>query len=328
MKIVVAIAAILTMVSGANAQDSFYQAISKFEGVEFQEFYSVDAILDKKGHYRAGSKGRVVTFKTKKTEKGNFYAVTGDETNGDSRLGITNQINDDVSFSYLYPGVVAHKYTKEGYVFIDSMLITLKGVSRDGLSYSNIGRIYWVKLTDKEIADSAEAEKAAPKKKTTMKEKLAAAKNFAKNGGGTGKVDVRHEKLMNTNLDELIKNYLKAMNEKHLKGDANKEASIASDIENIKALSLEARQKDSKAYAARLNAQKAKSGAGGSNYTIKNNSGSRVQIMTDSGSTTTLSAGGSTSYLCQTDVYYCNADKSKGALIANGDDACGTTVSL
>lgn len=322
-EIVIAVVAILTMVSGVNAQDSFYEAISKFEGVEFQERYGADPIVDKEGYYRPKSDGIVVTFETKKTEKGNYYAVTAYEKDGDSRgIGITNQISDDVSFSYLYPGVVAHKYTKKGYVFIDSMLIALEGVSRDGLSYQSIGRIYWVKLTEKEIADAAEAKEAA-KKKMTMKEKVAAAKDFAKNGA---KGDVRYEKFVNTNLDELIKNHLKAMHDMHLKGDANKEASIALDIENEKASFLSARQKDSKAYAAKLNAQKAK--GNGSSYTIKNNSGAPVKVITDAGSTRTLSAGESITHLCQTDLYYCNNDNSKGGLIANGDEACGTTVTL
>ncbi|MFT6243335.1 MAG: hypothetical protein ACJA0U_000992 [Salibacteraceae bacterium] len=320
-KIVIAAVVILTMVSGVNAQDSFYEAISKFEGVEFQERYGVDGVLDKEGYYKPRSDGRVVTFEVKKTEKGNYYAVTAYEKDGDSRgIGITNQISDDVSFSYLYPGVVAHKYTKKGYVFIDSMLIAIEGVSQDGLSYKSIGRIYWVKLTDKEVADAAEAKDTA-KKKMTMKEKVAAAKDFAKNGA---KGDVRYEKFVNTNLDELIKNHLKSMHDKHLKGDANKEASIALDIENEKANFLKARQKDSKAYAAKLNAQKAK--GNGSSYTIKNNSGAPVQVMTGSGTTRTLSAGESVTHLCQTDIYYCNSDKSKGALIADGEEACGTTV--
>ena len=187
--------------------------------------------------------------------------------------------------------------------------------------HQSIGRIYWVKLTDKEIADAAEAKEVA-KKKMTMKEKVAAAKNFAKNGV---KGDVRYEKFLNTNLDELIKNYLKSMNELHLKGDTNKEANIALDIENEKAVFLKERQKDSREYADRLNAQKNK---GGSNYTIKNISGSPVQVMTDSGTTRTLSAGESVTHLCQTDIYYCNSDKSKGALIADGDEACGTTVTI
>jgi hypothetical protein len=321
-KTLLSLLAIITISSGVKAQDSFYKAISKFEGVEFQERYTPSAVIDKKGYYKPGSDGRVVTFKTKKTESGNYCGVTGFEKGGDKRgFVITDQITDYVSFSYLYPGVVAHKYTKKGYVFIDNMLITLEGVSRDGLSYKNISRIYWVKLTDEEIAAGEEA-KTEAKGKLTMKEKIAAAKEFAKNGA---KGDVRYEKFVNTNLDELIKNYLKEMNDNHLKGDSDKEAAIALDIESGKGAFLEDRQKDSKEYADKLNAQK---DGGGSNYIIKNTSGLSVQVMTGSGTTRTLSAGESVTHLCQTDIYYCNSDKSKGALIADGDEACGTTVTI
>jgi len=324
-KIVVAVATALTMISGVNAQGSFYEEISKFEGVEFQERYAVDEILDKEGYYKPGSDGRVITFKTKKTEKGNFCGVTAYEKDGDSRgFVITDQITDYVSFSYLYPGVVAHKHTKKGYVFIDSMLITLEGVSQDGLSYKEIGRVYWVKLTDAEVAAAAEAKEAA-KKGMTMKEKVAAAKEFAKNGA---KGDVRYEKFVNTNLDELIKNYLKTMNDNHLKGDANKEADIALDIENEKGSFLKDRQKDSREYAAKLEAQKKKYGEEAGTYTVQNNSGAPIKLITGGGTTSTLSSGLSTTFICQTDIYYCVGQNTKGSLIADGDEVCGTTVSL
>ncbi|HIP32795.1 MAG TPA: hypothetical protein EYG86_08545 [Crocinitomicaceae bacterium] len=98
------------------------------------------------------------------------------------------------------------------------------------------------------------------------------------------------------------------------------------DIENADADFLKLRQEQSREYAARLNAQKNKGTK--TNYTVKNTSSSSIKIITDSGSTTTLSAGGSTSYICSTDVYFCVGESSKGSLIANGDDACGSTVTI
>jgi len=306
----------------SHAQDSFYDAIAKFEGVEFQEIYNANPIPDKKGYYKPDGMGRTITLELKKTKAGNYCGVVANEK--DKPRGgflVTDQISDYNTFSYAYPGVVLHKYTAKGYVFTDSMLITLNNVSRDGLSYSSIGRVYWVKLTDEQKTAAIKA-KEDEKSKMSVKEKLAAAKDFAKNGA---KGSVRYEKFININLDELIKNYLKVMNEKHLAGDPAKEAKIKNDIKMEQEAFLKLRQKQSKEYAAKLNAQKK---SGSSKYTIKNNSSTSVQIITGSGSTTTLSAGGSTTYICSTDVYYYVNGNTKGSIIANGDDSCGKTITI
>ncbi|MFT4602898.1 MAG: hypothetical protein ACI857_003085 [Arenicella sp.] len=323
--LIVAVVAVLTMVSGVRAQDSFYEAIEKKAGTRFQEYIFTSPILEKEGYYHAENPHRVVTLVVKKTKAGNYSGATAYAEDGDSRgIGIANEISDDVSFSRLYPGVVAHKYTKEGYIFMQGMLIMLEGVSRDGLSYSRIGKIYLEMQTDEEIAAGVEAKEEA-KKNMTMKEKIAAAKDTYQNGiAGTP----NEEKLKTLKLDEEIKGYLKAMNDKHLAGDKSKEAALVADIEKERADFLKLRQDQSKGLSAKMEAEKAKNAGGGSNYSIKNNSGAPVQVMTGSGSTTTISAGGSTTYICQTDIYYCNADKSKGSLIANGDDACGKTITI
>ena len=321
-KLILVITVLFSISSGVKAQDSFYDAILKFDGVEFQERYHVSAIPEKEGYYKPGGEGRTITFKVKQTKKGNYCAVTAFEKDGDSRgFVITDQITDYNTFSYAYPGIVVHKYTKKGYVFLDDMLIMLEGVSRDGLSYGNIGRIYWVKLTDEEKAAAISAKEEA-KKKMTMKEKLAAAKDFATNGA---KGSVRYEKFINTNLDELIKSYLKTMNEKHLADKSGKEASIKADVKMERESFLKDRQKDSREYAAKLNAQK---DGGASSYTIKNTSGAPIKIINDSFSTRTLSAGESTTYFCNVDLFFCVGESEKGSLICDGDEVCGTTVNL
>ncbi|NOQ73210.1 MAG: hypothetical protein GQ574_14480 [Crocinitomix sp.] len=326
-KLLLVAIALLSVSTSVKAQDSFYEGVLKFDGVEFQEIYTLENVVDKEGYYRPGSLGRTVTFKVKKTKKGNFCAVSAFEKDGDSRgFVITDQITDYNTFSYAYPGVVVHKYTGKGYVFIDSMLITLEGVTRDGLSYKNIGRIYWVKLTEAEIAADAEAKEAA-KAKMTMKEKVAAAKNVVKNGI---KGNVRYEKVVNTNMDELIKNYLKTMNDKHLAGDKAKEAAIKADIKMEQDAFLKDRQKDSREYADKLNAQK---DGGDTKFTIKNNSSERIYVMTEMGSSSWISAGGSSTYPCGNKMYHCSMDAHntynvKGALIADGKTACGKTVNV
>jgi len=319
--LIVSIIAIVSTSFGVNAQESFYDAITKFEGVEFQEIYNVTSLPEKPGYYKPEGMGRTITLELKKTKKGNYCGVNA-KVKGDRDFVVTNQITDYNTFSYAHPGVVLHKYTAKGYVFIDSMLITLEKVSRDGLSYNRIGRIYWIKLTDEQKAAAIKA-KEEKKKKMTMKEKIASAKEFAKNGA---KGSVRYEKFIKTNLDELITNYLKAMNDMHLADKSGKEASIKADIKMERDAFLKDRQKDSRAYAAKLNAQKNKGKA--TKYTVKNTSSKSIQIITGSGSTTTLSAGGSTTYICSTDVYYCVGGNSKGNLIADGDKVCGKTITV
>ena len=129
-------------------------------------------------------------------------------------------------------------------------------------------------------------------------------------------------------LDEAIKAYLNAMNEKHLAGDKSKETAIDADIKAETADFLKLRQEQSRGLSKKMKAKKTAGAGGASNYTIKNNSGVSLKIITDSGLTSTLSSGGSTTYICSTDVYYCVGGSSKGFLIANGDDTCGSTVTI
>ncbi|MFT5819193.1 MAG: hypothetical protein ACI8ZM_000416 [Crocinitomix sp.] len=324
-KLVITLVLALTMGSGTWAQDSFYEGIAKNESTRFQEYIFTSPVPEKEGYYHAENPHRIITLGVKKTKAGNYAGVTAYEEGGDSRgFIIADEISDHVSFSRSYPGIVAHKYNKDGYIFMDGMLIVLEGVSRDGLSYNRIGRIYLEMQSDEEIAADLEAKEEA-KKNMSMKEKIAAAKDALQNGIAGSPSE---EKLKALKLDEEIKAYLKAMNDKHLAGNKSKEAALVADIEKERADFLKLRQDQSKGLSAKMEAEKNKNAGGGSNYTIKNNSGAPVQVMTDSGSTTTISAGGSTSYICQTDIYYCNADKSKGAMIASGDDVCGTTVTI
>ena len=321
-KILLAALVLFSVSTGIKAQDSFYEGLSKFESVEFQEYVFCSAVAEKEGFYRAENPHRVITLKVKNTQKGQACGVIAFEKGGDNRgFVITDEITDYGYFSRSYPGIIVHRYNKYGYVFIEGMLIKLEGVSTDGLSYKTIGTIYLVKPTEEEIAaDEIAVEEA--KKSMSMKEKLAAAKDVFNNGvRGTPS----EEKLKNLKLDEVIKSYLKTMNEKHLGSDKAREAELVKDLEQERGSFLNDRQKDSKEYAAKLNAQK---DGGASNYTIKNASGESVKIINDSGSTKILNSGSSTTYLCNVDLYYCQGENSKGALITMGEDACGTTVTI
>jgi hypothetical protein len=325
-KLLLGTLALLTIaISNVQAQDSFYEGISKLDGVEFQEYVFCRAVPEKEGFYRAENPHREITLKVKNTQKGQPCGVTAFEKGGDSRgFVITDEITDYGYFSRSFPGVIVHKYNKYGYVFIDGMLIKLEGVSTDGLSYKSIGRIYLVKPTDEEIA-AAEKAKEEEKKGMSMKEKMAAAKDVLKNGV---KGTPSEEKLKSLKLDEVIKGYLKDMNTKHLAADKAKEAELVADLENERGSFLKDRQKESKEYAAKLEAQKAKYGDKAGSYIIKNNSGGPVKLITDSGSTSTLNAGSTTTFICSTDIYYCSGQSDKGSLIAEGSASCGQTITI
>jgi len=326
-KLVVGVLALFTLLSSARAQDSFYEGLSKHEGVEFQEYVFCRAVPEKEGFYRAENPHRVLTFKVKTTKKGQSCGVSAYEKDGDNRgFVITDEITDYGYFSRSYPGIIVHKYNKYGYVFLDGMLIKLEGVSTDGLSYKSIGRIYLVKPTDEEIAANEKAKEEA-KKGMSMKEKLAAAKDLVKNGV---KGTPSEEKLKSLKLDEVIKDYLKVMNEKHLAADKSKEADLVADLKQEREDFLKARQKDSREYAEKLNAQK---DGGADKFTIKNNSSQRIYVMTESGTSSWIAGGGSSSYFCSNKMYHCSMDSHntynvKGSLIADGKTACGKTITV
>lgn len=322
-KLVLVLVAILSLSINVDAQDSFYEGIAKFEGVEFQEIYNLNAVPDKKGHYRAVDYGRVLTLDISKTEKGTPYALTGNVV-GDRGFMFVDQLNLHTTNSQLNPGVLRHSYKRDGCVFIDSVLYLLNGISKDGLTFESIGRIYWVKLSDEEKAAAAKA-KEDKKKKMTLKEKALAAKSVVKNGV---KGNVRYEKILHTNLDEMITDYLKKMNAKQLKENKSKEAEMAADVAGSKDKELKLRQSQSRELAKKLNAQK---DGGDTKFTIKNNRSERLYVMTEGGTSSWISGGGSSTYPCGNKMYYCTKDAHntynvKGALIADGKTQCGKTV--
>ncbi|MFT6243850.1 MAG: hypothetical protein ACJA0U_000178 [Salibacteraceae bacterium] len=105
---------LIAISTGVKAQDSFYEGIAKVEGTKFQEYIFTSAVPEKEGYYHAENPHRVVTVKTQKTEKGNYCGFIGYEEGGDSR-GFMG--SDEISYSRLYPSLVAHKYTKVGVCF-------------------------------------------------------------------------------------------------------------------------------------------------------------------------------------------------------------------
>ncbi len=72
-----------------------------------------------------------------------------------------------------------------------------------------------------------------------------------------------------------------------------------------------------------------------SNFTIKNETGNRLYVINEMGTVSWVAAGGTSDFFCSKDIYYCHPDadgnhtgEGKGALIASGENACGTTVTV
>lgn len=66
--------------------------------------------------------------------------------------------------------------------------------------------------------------------------------------------------------------------------------------------------------------------------TVQNVGKERLYVITDAGSSTHISPGGTNRWPCTTNIYYCSMDSHntynvKGNLIANGKENCGKTVS-
>jgi hypothetical protein len=300
-------------ISNVQAQDSFYEGIEKYEGQTFQYYYGADEIEGRAGHYKLRGDWYQTTYKVIKTESGLAYAA--EFKNEDGRLmSLGNLTRGATVDNYTYPSVIGREHSSDVYIFIDGMLIDLVGFSDDG-SFKSIGRIA---MLVKEVEEVVEEE---PKKKLTMKEKIAAAKLKLSDDGSSS----AEKAFMELDLHEVVTSYLKEIKTKQKTADPAQEAKYKTEIENADAAFLAKRQSQSREYAAKLNAQK---DDGASSYKVKNTSGSSVRIINDSGTTMTLNAGSSTSYSCNVDVFYCVGTSDKGALIANGDDSCGQTVSI
>ncbi len=319
-RVILSAIVLIATISATQAQGSFYEGLAKYAGEEFQVYLTAHEIEGKEGHYQPGKEFYKTSYTVVRMESGLAYDVTYlNEKGRDYTLG--SQIGDYYVDHQTYPSLLRHKYTGDGYVFIDDMLIALNDISKDGSTFESIGRISAVV---KEVVPEATKEDE-PKKKLTMKEKIAAAKEKMSSAG----VSPRVKGMMNLNLNEVITTYLADMKKKQAGADAAQEAKYIAEIKNADAAFLAKRQSQSRELADKMVARDAAAnGESGSNYTIKNNSNASVKLITDSGSTSTLNAGSSTTFLCQTDVFYCIGTSDKGGLIANGDDSCGQTITL
>lgn len=310
---------IITIVAfgfGANAQVKGQLDILRElgEGTEFKEYYGIFKGDDGKWKgtpYKAIS---ILKFEYNMHEKLSAFSMIDKET---GKKSIYKSYGYMLPNHYTEPSMFHIEGPNKGFLYIDGLFYSLEGV-KDPNAVSKI-KIEFILIPEKK-----KEEDTGKKKKLTMKERMAAAKAMMKETGPTVPKEIADKDHI-----AIITKYLadmKPIQEKATASFSSENKQEILDIEKAAADFLKLRQKQSREYAARLNAQKGNGTA--SNYTVKNTSSSSIQIITGSGSTTTLSAGGKTTYICSTDVYYCVGGNSKGSLIADGDQSCGKTISI
>ncbi|MBL7912617.1 MAG: hypothetical protein JNJ41_16265 [Bacteroidia bacterium] len=211
---------------------------------------------------------------------------------------------------YTEPSLIYSKTHRLAYVYIDGLLYTLKNVSdANNVAKIELGNIY-----------------------VLMKP--------MKGDHISGKAAIKQ--LKKGDHDAIIKKYLSDM--KVVQDAATKSFSpeILAEIdaiENKNSADKKAIKDANDAYWQSaegqrvLAANKAKEGAGNDGwFTIKNTGNERLYVITGSGTSSHIAPGGTNKWQCNTDIYYCYLDSKnttynvKGALIANGKQACGKTI--
>ena len=313
-KVLLSIITLLAFGLGANAQVKGQLDILRElgEGIEFKAYYGIFKGDDGKYKGTPYKAIRVLQFENNMHNKLSGFSFKHKET------GETSGYYANLPNHYTQPSVIYYDGQRRAWLYIDGLFYVLERVKDpNAINYINIE---YILVPVKVMA----AEDTAKKKKLTMKERIAAAKLMMTETGPAVPKEIAEKDHV-----AIIKKYLadmKPIQEKATAVFSSKVKQEILDIEKADADFLKLRQKQSREYAARLNAQKGKGKA--SNYTVKNTSSHSIQIITDSGSTTTLSAGSKTTYICSTDVYYCVGGNSKGTLIADGDKSCGKTITI
>lgn len=315
-KLVLSIIAIAAFGFGVNAQVKGQLDVLRElgEGMEFKEYYSIYEGDDGKWKGTAYKAISILKFEYNMHNKLSAFSMIDKETGEKS---IYKSYGYMLPNHYTEPSIFHIAGPNKGFLYVDGLFYSLEYV-KDPNAVTKIN-IEFILIPEKK-----KEEDTGEKKKLTMKEKIAAAKAMMTETESTTPKEIADKDHI-----AIIEKYLADMKPIQEKATASFSPEVKQEIADIEKADEEFEQKlkdQNQAYSARLNAQKG--GGSASNYTIENTSSSSIQIITDSGSTTTLSAGSKTTYICSTDVYYCVGGNSKGALITDGEDACGQTISI
>ncbi len=313
-KLIVSVIALVALAQGLNAQESFFEAIEKLEGQDFQDYHSSSKIEGKDGHYRPGGENTLLTFKIERLASGRPYNLIATDKTSGRGASICDQLGYWSIDHQTYPAYVTHNYTGDVYLFFNGMLLEIKGLSDDGLSFKDIGTITAIV---KEVEESTESEEA-PKKKMSMKEKLAAAKAKMSASGASP----MKKEIMDMNLDELVTEYLAQMKAKQKSADAAQEVTYVAEMKATAEMRLAERQKVSQELSQKMSER--------DSYTIVNETGSELTFVSFGGVPhCVLQPGESKEFDCHTDMYSPvpkGNSYEAGELIYNAEDNCNKTI--
>ena len=220
MKKLTITALLFILIGSATAQDDFYTSISSnTSGVNYEEYST---------YHKEGGKYKLtkyvnnyLTLALKKIPTGEYvgFALSWEEkpTNG-SQIRASENVLGDYGRAPSYPDVsyIYHSYRKDGYVALDGIIYKLEGISKDGLSFKTIARIYVpIKSATKE-----KSETITSGKKLSLKEKMnalkdAALESSASSNGNGYPISKQAKPLLDVDLNTKITNYLKVMKTKY-----------------------------------------------------------------------------------------------------------------
>lgn len=349
---------LLLLVGSAIAQDDFYTSLApNMSNVKYEEY----STSHKEGGKYNFTKyvNNYLTLELKKIPTGEYvsFALSWEEkpTNG-SQIRASENVLSDYGRAPSYPDVsyIYHSYRKDGYVAIDGIIYKLEGISKDGLSFKTIARVYVpIKAAAEEKAETSTASSG---KKLSLKDKMNALKDAAleasASSNGNGYPISKHAKpLLDEDLNTKITNYLKAMKTKYDEHSTAPEVVQAQkNIENArqgKAEAIDAANdaiKRGPQYQKTLqnnaNAQSAKdrkefirvegtdAKVDNCKYYIKNESSTTFYYINSSQKKGSIAPGATQEFSCYYMAFYAEGENKGKAIGGGGQGARGRTLTV
>jgi hypothetical protein len=344
--ITLTLVALVLFVSGAMAQKDLFTALKEFEGKEFR-MYKISG-SDADGYMVSRQyEDNTVLFKPVLVNN-RFGKTTGFE------LAYTNKNDNTKDYSERYEGVDHYTHpavtytglykktpdTDYGWLMIDSVIYRVDGL--DAMDPTKIDIHYiWLPVlpkdeTAKEETAQTETNEEGGKKKLSMKERLAAAKEKVANFAAGDPFIARQR---NKKHGEVIINYINEM--RKIQKANPYSAAIKKELEGLVAdrIAYDADVKATNdAYWASEEGQAMKKRMAGNDannawVTVNNTGSNRMYVITEQGTVSWIAAGGNSKFKCNSNLYRCTTDGSgnhnqRGGMIYKQGSSCGGSISV
>ena len=309
----------LSAFSLSFAQTDLFTALQKF-GTDTE--YKVYRMYKSGDGYELDSWENKIKFEIIKNKFGKpaglkgFYAKTG-------KVVVHDNLEYKVVDHYSKPAFLRERINfKETHIVVDSIVYMLWNLEEDGSSFT-IKRIYLPQL------NSAKKEEG---KKLSVKEKMAAAKNSLK----SAKAEMDYlGAIQKMDHVQKIKDYIAAMKASQPPYTAQEKKEMAEIAEDLQRRNEEGEQKNAEFWASEqgqriLNEGKDSDAAW---VSIQNETGQRLQVITQLGTSSHISSGSSSNFKCNTNVYYCHKDEfgnftQRGSLLYEAGSQCGGSITV